>query len=115
MTALAPARGGCRDAAARAHRWAHGESETEVERRQVGHHASARHARHERILYRARPPVGLLKALDAALHVEAPRGEASTEHQALHRNENLRSPACAGALRRGLPDAVPISVLALPL
>src|SRR5215212_3607467 len=108
MTALAPARGRCRDAAARAHRWAHRESETDVERRQVGQHAGARHTRHERILYRARPPVRFLKALDAALHVEAPRGEPSTEHQAFDRDEDLRGPAVSTALRRGLPDAVPL-------
>src|SRR5437763_12228307 len=102
MTALAPSRSRCRDAAARADGRAHGESEADVERWQVGQHASAGHAGHERILYRARPPVGLLKALDAALHVEAPGVESSTEHEALHRDEDLRRPASGGAFRRGL-------------
>src|SRR5437764_10954696 len=115
MTGLAPSCARRRDAAARAHRWAHGEPGADIEQWQPGQYARACHARHERILARARPSVGLLKTLHAPLNVEAPTGEPLAEHQTLHRDQDLRDPARVGAPRRGLPDAVPIGVLALSL
>src|SRR3954451_13084306 len=62
---------------------------------------------------RGRPAVHLEPSLNAPLHVEVPLAQIGLERQRLDGDPNLRRPPLCGPLRRRLPDAVPIGVLAL--
>ncbi len=104
---------GLGNAAAPGDRRPDGQADAEIECGEIREHAGAAGLRDLILSRRKRPARRLEAVLNAALHVQVPFAQIRIEAEGLCRNADLRAPARTGALRRGIPDAVPLGVVAV--